>query len=183
MSFPAPRHAYRAHALSGWTPPHRPSLRSAYGRSCDRHHRATLEEGHREGWAKGSTSALSWQTCEGSLQESNGETDPPTTRAHGREGQEEASRTPSEDETEPTEEGADRNWCAPFAFLCAETFDVLFHQEEVRRHGRSERTRTFGLVVPNHALYQLSYAPTWEDDTQEMKIARRLFSGRPAQRG
>ncbi len=27
-------------------------------------------------------------------------------------------------------------------------------------NGRSERTRTFGLVVPNHALYQLSYAPT-----------------------
>ncbi len=26
-------------------------------------------------------------------------------------------------------------------------------------NGRSERTRTFGLVVPNHALYQLSYAP------------------------
>ena len=26
--------------------------------------------------------------------------------------------------------------------------------------GRSDWTRTSGLVVPNHALYQLSYAPT-----------------------
>lgn len=39
--------------------------------------------------------------------------------------------------------------------------------------GRSERTRTFGLVVPNHALYQLSYAPINECERKELATPTR----------
>ena len=38
------------------------------------------------------------------------------------------------------------------------------------RNGRSDWTRTSGLVVPNHALYQLSYAPN-EESLLEISVA------------
>lgn len=45
----------------------------------------------------------------------------------------------------------------------------------MKLNGRSDWTRTSGLVVPNHALYQLSYAPNAESIGKKIELINFVF--------